>query len=120
MRAFEVAVTIAALVAASGCTNTPNDTYAGCKTDCINIDDACFDVTIASAGTSGGMCSRNCDVDADCESNFGFSGACYQIESVKRICYQRCTTDTDCYTTSVCVRLTLSSGANDYVCVPTF
>ncbi len=117
---LRVAVAAAVLAVVSGCTNTPGDVYGPCKTECTDIDLACFTVDIPSAKTLGGVCSRNCDKDEDCPGNFGFAGACYAIEGNKRICYQRCTTDTDCYTQSVCVRLTLASGGVDYVCAPTF
>ncbi len=107
-----------AVSAVGGCYGRPNDTYAPCTTFCNNKQDECIPVAIAAVDTSGSFCSRACTKDDDCQSRFGFSGACYAIEKTARICYQHCTADSDCYTTSVCVRLTLTSGGSDYVCVP--
>ncbi len=115
---FWVALAVVVMGSAAGC--TLDYTYAYCSTDdsCNDSRDSCFGVTVGPAATSGQFCSRTCVSDADCESNYGFPGACYNIESTTHLCYQTCTFDSDCYGSSVCIQLTLPSGATDYVCVP--
>jgi len=106
----------------AGC--TLDNTYASCfdTSDCNDLDDQCFGLTLPSAGTTGDFCTRQCVGDADCESNFGFSGACYSFEAGADptfLCHQRCVVDSDCYSTSVCIEVTDGSGfVIDTVCVP--
>lgn len=103
---------------ASGC--TLDDTYASCfdTADCNDLDDQCWGLDIPSSGTSGNFCSRECLDDLDCESNFGFSGACYAFDGATFLCHQRCDFDSDCYSTSLCIEVVDEDGFSDFVCVP--
>lgn len=115
LRVGLVVVTLGTMV---GCLNQQDDTYAVCNTLCNHHDQRCIIVDIATVGTSGRYCSLACTRDEDCPGKFGFSGACFAIESNPAQCYQRCTTGSDCWTTSVCVQLKLPHGETDFVCVP--
>lgn len=114
---FWVALAVG-VMGSAGC--TLDNTYGICSSnaDCNDGRDTCFGVNIGPAGTSGNFCSRGCSSDNDCESNYGYSGACYSLESTTYLCYQRCTVDSDCYSSSVCISVLLSTGGTDYVCVP--
>jgi hypothetical protein len=118
-----VALAVGAMgLSTAGC--TLDDTYASCfdTEDCNDLDDQCFGLDLPSAGTSGNFCTRQCVDDLDCESNFGFGGVCYSFEagpSPTFLCHQQCDFNSDCYSSSVCIDVTDSSGfVIDRVCVP--
>lgn len=115
---FWVALVVGVMGSAAGC--SLDNTYATCSSDasCNDTFDQCFAVTVGPASTSGQFCSRTCASDSDCESNFGYSGACYSVEGTTQLCYQRCTVNADCYGSSVCIELSLTTGGSDYICVP--
>lgn len=96
-----------------------DDTYTVCNTsaDCVD-GDTCWLVQLGPAATSGQFCSYTCGSDFDCESNLGFSGACYSLEGTNFLCYQRCEFDSDCYLSSLCVQVLSTTGGIDFVCVP--
>lgn len=102
----------------AGC--TIDDTYAICgdTSDCSDLDDQCILLTVPAAGTQGQFCTHSCSSDLDCESNFGFPGACYNVESAGFLCYQTCDFDSDCYSSSVCVEINLGGGVIDFICLP--
>ncbi|MGE0791386.1 MAG: DUF4215 domain-containing protein [Sandaracinaceae bacterium] len=79
--------------------------------------DTCFEITIPSAGTHGGMCTHTCTVDGDCMMDHGFPGRCYSVEGAAAVCYQECAANSDCYTGTTCIDVTFP-GMNDSICVP--
>lgn len=97
-----------------------DDTYSFCAdtTDCADLDDQCVLLTVPAAGTSGTQCTHGCSSDLDCESSFGFPGACYDVEAAGFLCYQTCDFDSDCYSSSVCVEIALGGGTIDFICLP--
>lgn len=120
---------VVAAVMLTGCADTrggggpgdpfTDDTYASCldTDDCSDVDDVCIALTVPAAGTQGRFCTRSCFDHADCEANFGFDGACYDVEGAGFLCYQTCEIDADCYATSICIEI-LAGGALDYICLP--
>jgi hypothetical protein len=112
-----LAFAVTVMGSVSGC--VIDDTYTRCSgsADCVDGDD-CWLVQLGPAGTSGRFCSYTCTSDLNCESNFGFSGACYSLEGTNQLCYQRCVLDSDCYVSSVCVEVISTAGGIDFVCVP--
>lgn len=108
---------VAVMGSTAGC--VIDDTYASCiDTDsCSDRDDVCIALTVPAAGTSGRFCSHGCTSHFDCESNFGFDGACYDVEGAGFLCYQTCEFDSDCYSSSVCVEISVG-GALDFICLP--
>lgn len=116
-RLLWLAFAVAVMGSAAGCAAP---TYGRCSTssDCADPLDQCWSVSLGPAGTSGRFCSYTCTSDAQCEPNFGFSGACYSLEGTNFLCYQRCVFDSDCYGSSVCVGVARTTGGLDFVCVP--
>ena len=97
-----------------------DDTYAFCvdDNDCSDLDDQCIFLDVPGV-TSGSFCTHGCSGDFDCESNFGFAGACYDVQgSGVPLCYQTCFDDLDCYSSSVCIEALLPGGVSDFICLP--
>ena len=113
-------VAFAAMVATGVAGCTLDDTYASCfdTADCNDINDRCWSIDIPAALTSGSFCSRECAADLDCESNFGFVGVCYGLGSTSPLCFQTCSFDSDCYSSSVCIEVLTDTGLSDFICVP--
>lgn len=109
-------------VTTAGC--TVDDTYGFCNStaDCNDLDDECLYVEVYDdAGfpvSAGNFCSHGCFDDFDCESAFGFAGACYNVDRTEPLCYQTCFDNLDCYSSSVCRELAVRGGAIDFVCLP--
>lgn len=100
----------------SGC--IVDTTYTSCfdDLDCNGID-LCY--TVDSGPAIGEFCSYSCIDDFDCESNLGFSGACYDFAGAPDVlCYQRCDLNIDCFASSRCVDVVDDFGVADAVCVP--
>ena len=119
MRKLLTAATLFAMtLTLSGC--VIDDTYASCfdTSDCNDVDDQCLEVDIPAENTFGGFCSRGCTSDFQCETNFGFDGVCYALDSSAAICFQQCNVDSDCWSRNVCIPVDLGGGLLDYVCVP--
>ena len=110
-------IALAALAMGStvaGC--TIDDTYTSCfdSSDCAT--DTCYQIT--TGATSGSMCTYTCSAGG-CESNLGFNGECYAIGADPTfLCYQQCTFDSDCYSSSVCLEVIRTDGGSDFICVP--
>lgn len=113
-------ISFAAFVMGSTAGCVIDDTYSVCSdtSDCSDLDDQCVQLSIPAAGTFGNFCTHSCSGDFDCERNFGFDGACYNVEGAGPLCYQTCVDDLDCYSSSVCIELALTTGGFDYICVP--
>ncbi len=98
-----------------------DDTYSYCfdSSDCSDLDDQCVRLTVPAAATDGQYCTHSCAGDFDCESNFGFAGACYDVEfSGVFLCFQTCDFTSDCYSSSVCQQIDLGGGVIDFICLP--
>lgn len=117
-RLLWLAFAVTVMGSTAGC--VLDNTYGRCVTsaDCTDPLDDCWLVQLGPAGTSGRFCSYQCGTDLDCESNFGFGGACYSLEDTNQLCYQRCVDDFDCYSSNVCVEVIRTTGGVDFVCVP--
>lgn len=114
---FSLAVVV--MGSTAGC--VIDDTYASCfdTSDYSDVDDQCIEVIVPAAATAGRFCTHGCSGDFDCEDNFGFSGACYDVErSGVPLCFQRCEIHADCYSTSVCIQVALGGGLIDFICLP--
>jgi hypothetical protein len=117
-------VMIALGATVGGC--TLDDTYATCfeDADCNDLDDLCYELTLVDLGgavvTDGASCTHGCSSDLDCESNFGFAGACYAVggPGFPQLCYQTCEFDEDCYSRNRCIEAVLPGGFFDFICVP--
>lgn len=112
-----ISLAVLAMGVTTGCSD---NTYGFCvdTLDCSDTADLCFDVAIGPAGTRGNFCSRECTSDFQCDSSFGFEGACYSLERTGALCYQTCFDNFDCYSSSVCIDVVLPGGALDSICVP--
>ncbi len=122
-----VSLAVLAMGTTAGC--TVDDTYANCVSDgdCNDLDDTCERLTLVEVGTGfvlsdGASCTHSCLDDFDCESNFGFSGACYALGGRPGdpfLCYQRCDFDEDCDFAQICIELVRTTdGFLDFVCAP--
>lgn len=94
------------------------DLYEACvrTSDCYREADGCFLVAL-DAVRKDRMCSRYCEVDADCPGG----GACFALEgdpSDARICFARCRRDADCELGFVCAVALEGQTAVDDICVP--
>lgn len=115
---LSISLAVLALSTVAGCTT--DDTYAFCNVtpDCGDPDDTCFGVDIRGV-SSGSFCSHPCVDDFDCESSFGFAGACYELGgSGVPLCFQTCFEDFDCHASSICVEAVIPGGFVDFICVP--
>jgi hypothetical protein len=117
---LSASLVVVAMGMVSGC--QVDDTYAVCNVtaDCNDADDTCFGIDISGV-SSGNFCSHQCVDDFDCESAFGFAGACYLLgrrSDDVPLCFQTCREDFDCYASSICVEAVLPSGFSDFICVP--
>ncbi|HEY8428477.1 MAG TPA: hypothetical protein VIL20_08895 [Sandaracinaceae bacterium] len=95
------------------------DTYDRCieTADCADPEDVCEELTVPALRTSGRRCTHPCASDADCEPNFGFPGACYDVEGSGLLCYQTCELDADCYANNFCVEIN-DAGVIQFLCFP--
>lgn len=116
MRLLWVALAVLTMGVVSGC---GVDTYGNCwdSSDCAVSGDRCYELTLFdSAGfvlTDGATCTYGCDFDSDCQSRYGFPGACRG-----GLCYQICDFNSDCSFDQFCIDVRLDSGIRDFICAP--
>lgn len=105
-------------------------TYDECvhSSDCGSADVCVRVITTDSLGRTrdGKQCSRFCDIDANCPSMNGYTGACYMISTDPDFsnftCFARCDLaygDRDCDFNQNCVGTT-GSAVPDSICLPAF
>ncbi len=101
----------------------PTPLYAACATttECGAPADTC--ITIAwEPGRDGAMCSLYCDnagvASPDCPSG----GSCWELVGDPvpgtRICYESCTSDTDCPLDFTCANAEMDGTIVDHICLP--
>lgn len=94
--------------------------YGSCSVDedCAGPGDSCLTVSIPAESTEGAMCTRTCTSDDLCGGEGGSSGRCLSISGQPAMCYQRCSTTTDCTGPSTCISVSQPDGLIDRICVP--
>lgn len=104
---------------------------AGCNRDAATYDE-CIDSKDCRAGdtctrvitsiSDGRMCTHECTTNANCGGPAGLGGSCYMIfgdpDPNNFVCYQRCTSDFDCFSGSRCFDATMEGSVTDAVCFP--
>lgn len=93
--------------------------YLSCdNSDMCAPPDQCIEIDLPMAGTFGAMCTSGCLNDGECPGANANIGRCYEIEGATALCYQQCAANSECYTGSTCIDLTLPGGVLDSVCAP--
>lgn len=111
---------IALCLSASACivdAGEGQDPYDTCDftSDCNYPAGDCFRVTWSLG--DGRMCSRYCEVDADC---VGWA-SCYALDgdpTGQKICYARCVDDRDCNRAFQCATAERGGVPVDAICMP--